>query len=315
MLAEAGIADVAMAPAADMFELGVKLQVLKRGTMFAARANKLYELYRAHDSLEAMPADVRAQGSRTKLLGASLDQRLGRDRAFWAERDPPQLARAAARPEAPHGAGVPLVPRQVEPLGHRRRRRDRRADYQIWCGPAMGAFNALGARLVPRSRAGTHRRADRAQPARRRRGRRPAGPAAARFRRRRCPRARSTSGRAGCASSARPDPHESRNHVHAEPPPADVPHRRRRRRARCFPAPRPRSASGATSSPAGTASPKCRRTHWLRRGLLRPGTRRRRTRSYATRGGFLPPVAFDAARVRHAAERRCRRRTRRSCSR
>lgn len=36
MLCEAGIADVAMAPAADMFELGVKVQVLRRGTFFAA---------------------------------------------------------------------------------------------------------------------------------------------------------------------------------------------------------------------------------------------------------------------------------------
>ncbi|MGH3921526.1 MAG: nitronate monooxygenase, partial [Pseudonocardiaceae bacterium] len=35
LLAQAGIADVIMAPAADMFELGVKLQVLRRGTMFA----------------------------------------------------------------------------------------------------------------------------------------------------------------------------------------------------------------------------------------------------------------------------------------
>ena len=42
-------ADVAMAPAADMFEMGVKVQVLKRGTMFAMRAAKLYELYRACD--------------------------------------------------------------------------------------------------------------------------------------------------------------------------------------------------------------------------------------------------------------------------
>jgi NAD(P)H-dependent flavin oxidoreductase YrpB (nitropropane dioxygenase family) len=47
MLAQAEQADVIMAPAADMFEMGVKLQVLKRGTMFAMRAAKLYELYRA----------------------------------------------------------------------------------------------------------------------------------------------------------------------------------------------------------------------------------------------------------------------------
>src|SRR5258706_14730969 len=35
MLLEAGVADVAMAAAADMFELGVRVQVLSRGTLFA----------------------------------------------------------------------------------------------------------------------------------------------------------------------------------------------------------------------------------------------------------------------------------------
>ena len=50
LLAQAEMADVIMAPAADMFEMGVKLQVLKRGTMFAMRAQKLYDLYQAYDS-------------------------------------------------------------------------------------------------------------------------------------------------------------------------------------------------------------------------------------------------------------------------
>src|ERR1019366_8424775 len=44
LLAQAEQADTAMAPAADMFEMGVKVQVLKRGTMFPMRAAKLYEL-------------------------------------------------------------------------------------------------------------------------------------------------------------------------------------------------------------------------------------------------------------------------------
>ena len=52
MLSETGQADVTMAPAADMFEMGVKVQVLKRGTMFPFRAGKLYELYTAHDTYE-----------------------------------------------------------------------------------------------------------------------------------------------------------------------------------------------------------------------------------------------------------------------
>ena len=40
LLAQAEQADTAMAPAADMFEMGVKVQVLKRGTMFAMRAGQ-----------------------------------------------------------------------------------------------------------------------------------------------------------------------------------------------------------------------------------------------------------------------------------
>ena len=45
LLAHADMADVMMAPAADMFEMGVKVQVLKKGTLFPMRAQKLYELY------------------------------------------------------------------------------------------------------------------------------------------------------------------------------------------------------------------------------------------------------------------------------
>ncbi len=61
LLAQAEMADVMMAPAADMFEMGVKLQVLKRGTMFPMRAQKLYELYRNYDSIEEIPLAERVR--------------------------------------------------------------------------------------------------------------------------------------------------------------------------------------------------------------------------------------------------------------
>src|SRR6185503_7842139 len=59
LLAKAGQADVAMAPAADMFEMGVKVQVLKRGTMFPMRAAKLYDIYSKHRSLDELTAGDR----------------------------------------------------------------------------------------------------------------------------------------------------------------------------------------------------------------------------------------------------------------
>lgn len=140
MLAEAGIADVAMAAAADMFEHGVKLQVLKRGTMFASRANGLYDLYKSYDSLEAIPEGVR-QKLEQKLLGASVDAVWAETEAFWRQRDPAQLQQAAREPKH----RMALVFRWY--LGKSSRwaiegDASRRADFQIWCGPAMGAFNA-----------------------------------------------------------------------------------------------------------------------------------------------------------------------------
>src|SRR5437764_2476342 len=65
MLAQAEQADCTMAPAADMFEMGVKVQVLKRGTMFPMRAAKLYEIYRSRSGLEEIPATERATLEKT----------------------------------------------------------------------------------------------------------------------------------------------------------------------------------------------------------------------------------------------------------
>jgi trans-AT polyketide synthase/acyltransferase/oxidoreductase domain-containing protein len=140
MLAQAGIADVAMAAAADMFELGVKLQVLKRGTMFASRANTLYDVYRSYDSLESLPPDVRTKVE-TKVMGATVDTVWRETEAFWTQRDPGQMVRAANDPKH----RMALVFRWY--LGKSSRWAiegdpARRTDYQIWCGPAMGAFNA-----------------------------------------------------------------------------------------------------------------------------------------------------------------------------
>jgi PfaD family protein len=139
MLAIADIADVTMAAAADMFELGVKLQVLKRGTMFGVRANRLYEIYRAHDSLAAIGATEMARLEKD-VFRMSIGEVWEQTRAFWQKREPAELARAEADPKHQMALSfrwyLGLASRWAitgEP--------ERRVDYQIWCGPAMGAFN------------------------------------------------------------------------------------------------------------------------------------------------------------------------------
>lgn len=139
LLAKADVADVIMAPAADMFELGVNVQVLKRGTMFGVRAQKLYEIYTQHESIDAIAPDVRAKLEK-EVFRAPLTEIWAETRAFWARRDQDELAKAEREPKHQ----MALIFRWY--LGKASRwaidgEPSRLMDYQVWCGPAMGAFN------------------------------------------------------------------------------------------------------------------------------------------------------------------------------
>lgn len=139
LLAQADMADVTMAPAADMFEMGVKVQVLKRGTMFAMRASKLYELYSRYPSLEAIPSDELQKLEKT-VFKRPVEEIWQDTVSFFQQRDPHQLERAEKDPRHK----MALVFRWYLGLSSRwsnSGEKGREMDYQIWCGPAMGAFN------------------------------------------------------------------------------------------------------------------------------------------------------------------------------
>ncbi len=139
MLARAGVADVMMAPASDMFEMGVNLQVLKRGSMFGPRARKLYEWYAGNPDLGAVIAKHGAELE--KILGKSVDEVWVETQQFWQDRDPAVLELATRDPKYQMG----LVFRWYLGLSSRWAidgEPDRVLDYQIWCGPSMGAFNS-----------------------------------------------------------------------------------------------------------------------------------------------------------------------------
>ncbi len=139
LLHKAELADVAMAPSADMFELGVQVQVLKRGTLFPSRAARLYEAYVNYDSLESIPATVRARLEKD-ILRSSFAEAWESTARFWQKRDPRQLDKA--RSDAKHK--MALTFRAYLGLSSKWAidgDPSRQPDYQIWCGPAMGAFN------------------------------------------------------------------------------------------------------------------------------------------------------------------------------
>ena len=139
MLAEAGMADVAKGPAPDMFELGAEVQVLSRGSLYAQRSKKLHGLYKGYASWGEVPEQERAKVERT-ILGRSFDEVWGLCEQYWGERDPAQLERA--KTDGRHK--MALAFRWYLGMTSRWARQgeaDRKRDFQIWCGPSMGAFN------------------------------------------------------------------------------------------------------------------------------------------------------------------------------
>src|SRR5688572_31074432 len=53
----------------DMFEIGARVQVLKKGLLFAARANRLHDLYTRHESLDEI--DARSEEHTSELQSQS----------------------------------------------------------------------------------------------------------------------------------------------------------------------------------------------------------------------------------------------------
>ncbi len=139
LLAQADITDVMMAPAADMFEMGVKLQVLKRGTLFPLRAQKLWDLYKTYDSIEDIPPAEKEKLEK-QIFRKNLETVWEETMTYLSQRNPHQLNKAAKNPKLK----MALIFRWYLGLSSRwsnSGEKGREVDYQIWCGPAMGSFN------------------------------------------------------------------------------------------------------------------------------------------------------------------------------
>jgi trans-AT polyketide synthase/acyltransferase/oxidoreductase domain-containing protein len=138
MLQAAEVQDTASAPSGDMFEMGAEVQVLRKGVLFPARANRLLELYRRHGSLDEVDAPTRRQLEQ-KYFRCGIDEVHERCRAFLGP-DSAEIRRAERDPRH----RMALVFRWY--LGMSTHwaiagDRDRVTDYQVHCGPALGAFN------------------------------------------------------------------------------------------------------------------------------------------------------------------------------
>lgn len=59
VLAKLNVQDTDYAPVGDLFEIAAKVQVMKKGVFFPARANKLFELWRNYNPWEEIDAKTR----------------------------------------------------------------------------------------------------------------------------------------------------------------------------------------------------------------------------------------------------------------
>ncbi|GGB95737.1 ACP S-malonyltransferase [Pseudoduganella buxea] len=141
MLADMGIHDTAYAPAGDLFGTGARVQVVKRGTLFAARANQLYQAYRTFDGIGSLPG--RTRDTIERFMGASLDDVWTLSQARLASR-PAELAHLQRNEKArmarvfkwyfSRSIAAAMDGTVAE-----------KANFQIHSGSAMGAFNAFAA--------------------------------------------------------------------------------------------------------------------------------------------------------------------------
>ena len=294
-----------MAPAADMFEMGVKVQVLKRGTMFAMRAPKLYELYRTYPSWEAIPAAERVQVEKNALPRA-VRRGLGRRPAtFFAAPRPDAAAegrdatrstrwpwcsagtwacrRAGPTPASRRGSSTTrcgAARRWARSTSGRRARSWSSRRTARWSAVALNLLYGACVVLAPAGAAAAGRRTCRTSASRRRRW------TADELERDWADEARRRRTRA--VEDDRVE-HRTRPTSRRWPSSASAACSRRRPG---------RASTGRTSRTASTASPRCRRRTGTRTTTSTP-TRRRPDMTYARRGGFLDAGRLQPARVRH----------------
>lgn len=136
LLQQMNVQDTAYAPAGDMFESGSKVQVLKKGLFFPTRASKLHELYQRHRSIEEIDEKTLRQ-IEEKYFKASVSSIYDKVKAHYSNED---ISKAERNPKQKMALIFKWYFRQSSASAIKGDP-DAKVDFQIHCGPALGAFN------------------------------------------------------------------------------------------------------------------------------------------------------------------------------
>jgi len=140
LLQAMNIQDTDYAPAGDMFELGAKVQVLKKGVFFPARANKLFMLYSHYDGWYEIPEKIRSQ-IEARYFQKSYEDVWLEVRSYHQSKGRKGVLEKA---EANEKHKMALIFRWYFSYSGAlalKGDEENRVDFQIHTGPALGAFN------------------------------------------------------------------------------------------------------------------------------------------------------------------------------
>ncbi|CUB39712.1 Polyketide biosynthesis protein BaeE [Bacillus subtilis] len=135
LLSEIEIQDTAYAPSEAMFEYGAKVQVMKRGMLFPVRANKLQQLYQQFQSLDEIDDKTKIQ-LETKYFKKTFDEIYEDIKRTY----PNLVEKADHNPKFKMLLIFKWYLRKAS-LFALEGDEKRRVDYQVHCGPSLGAFN------------------------------------------------------------------------------------------------------------------------------------------------------------------------------
>ena len=139
LLQELNVQDTDYAPAGDMFEIGARVQVAKRGLFFPARANKLYELYQHYNSIDEIDLKTQQQ-IQERYFKRSFHDVWNETKSYYLQTHPEKLSGVEQNPKRKMALIFKWYFVHTTRLAMRGSV-DQKVDYQIHCGPAMGAFN------------------------------------------------------------------------------------------------------------------------------------------------------------------------------
>jgi trans-AT polyketide synthase/acyltransferase/oxidoreductase domain-containing protein len=139
LLQRMNVQDTDYAPAGDMFETGAKIQVLKKGSFFPARARKLHNLYLQHNCLDEID-EATKKHLENKYFKRSFSEIYKNVEEYFSRVKPSEIEKARTNPKHKMALIFRWYFAHTTELALNGSN-EQKMDYQIHCGPALGAFN------------------------------------------------------------------------------------------------------------------------------------------------------------------------------